>query len=352
MLAISFLFSIVVTARNPVSITARPANILIEKGENLQFINFDFKINNSSTDTLTITKIRVSVYDAKNQLLQQRFIDNNGTAPSINTIPNRILNGVSTELVFNPFEIFAADLPIHSLVYHWTFENNNGNEEEVSVTTYPKDFKQTQSLSFPLKAKVLVYDAHDLYAHHRRFNYEFSPIKALGISANFMRYAYDFVMLNDSNQQFKNKGETASDYYGFAQPVYAVGAGKIIYASNKHKDDKQFNVPALAENPLELYGNCIAIEHSDGEVSIYGHLKENSLMVKVGDIVKGQQAIAQIGISGSSFFPHLHFEMRTGILSSSEGLPSYFSNIYLIQGTIKKKSLSGLAETGSIVAAQ
>ena len=56
------------------------------------------------------------------------------------------------------------------------------------------------------------------------------------------------------------------------------------------------------KNPLELYGNCIGIQHKNGAISIYGHLKQNSLMVKMGDSVVSGQKIAAIGVSGSSFF--------------------------------------------------
>lgn len=69
----------------------------------------------------------------------------------------------------------------------------------------------------------------------------------------------------------------------------------------------------------------------------------------MGDIVKAKQEIASIGLSGSSFFPHLHFEIRTSIKNSAEGLPSYFSNIYILETEKYVKLKSGLAETGNII---
>lgn len=55
-------------------------------------------------------------------------------------------------------------------------------------------------------------------------------------------------------------------------------------------------------------GNYIAIAHSGKFYSYYGHLKKNSLLVKVGDTVLPGQVIAQVGSSGNSTDPHLHFE--------------------------------------------
>lgn len=346
-ISILLFFSFAVVSQK-VSIIPKPERIFIEHGENKQLINADFLVTNHTNDTLTLTKVLVSVFD-KNTLIHSRFLDNNGTAPGIMMIPNRKFYGASSQLIFNPFTDFSATIPLVKLVYEWTFADNNENETVINAVVSPQKYIQKANYSFPLKGKVLVYDAHDLYAHHRRFDYEFAPIKGLGIQANFMRYAYDFVMLEDNNKQFKNDGKKDEDYVGFGQPVYSIGAGKVIYASNKHKDDKSFDIPGIANNPLELYGNCIAIRHPDSSVSIYGHLKQNSLTIKTGDLVKAQQVIGTIGVSGSSFFPHLHFEMRTSIQHSAEGLPSYFSNVYLLEGGIKSKLRSGLVETGNIV---
>lgn len=58
------------------------------------------------------------------------------------------------------------------------------------------------------------------------------------------------------------------------------------------------------------YGNYVMIEHSDGTVTLYGHLYENSITVKSGDIVKSGQVIGKMGSSGRSTGSHLHFEIR------------------------------------------
>lgn len=352
---LAFVFLIICTsfqpvdAQNKISIVTKPEKNWIEQGENKQILNFDFLVTNTSQDTLTLTKLTVSVFDKQNFLLQTRFLDYNGTAPSIMVIPNREFEGQISRLIFNPFTDFALTVPISRVEFDWVFSDNADNEITVKTSVSPVKYQQTEVFTFPLKGRTLVYDAHDLYAHHRRFDYEFAPIKGLGISANFMRYSYDFVLLDETNRQFVNKGEIDEDYIGLGKPVYAVANGKVIYASNNHKDDKSFNIPGIATNPLELYGNCIAVQHADNSISIYGHLKQNSIQVKTGDVIKGQQEIAAIGVSGSSFFPHLHFEIRTSILGSAEGIPSYFSNVFLVEGKTKTRLNAGLVETGQII---
>lgn len=338
--------------QNKISIEPKPVNIYAEQGENKQFVNFDFLVTNNSTDTLRLSKVSVSIYDKKNHLIHSRFLDNNGTAPSINTIPNREFIGLETKLIFNPFTEFNLAIPLTKMEFELIFSNNREEEFIVKTVISPQKYEQMEKYAFPLNGKILVYDGHDFYAHHRRFDYEFAPIKQLGISANFMRYAYDFVMLDDAYNQFKGSSDKAENYFGFGKTVYAIADGKVIYASNKHKDDKTFDIREISNNPLELYGNCIAIQHKNNEISIYGHLKQNSLKIKVGDNVKAKQEIASIGVSGSSFFPHLHFEMRNSIKNSGDGFPSYFSNILLIEGNSNSKLKSGLVETGNIIVTQ
>lgn len=351
--SLSTLFLFVLTgyvfAQDNILIEPKPSAIYIEQGDHKQIINFDFLVSNRSTDTLSLDKLTVSAFDKDNNLLQTRFLDHNGTAPSIMILPQRIWNGKTTQLVFNPFPEFEITTPIHSLAYEWTFSNSAAQEFVLKSTVFPVKYLQKNAMNFPLKGRVLVYDAHDYNSHHRRFDYNFKPIKEFGISSNFMRYAYDFVILNNENKQFKNKGETNQDYFGFGTGVYAAASGKVIYVSAQHKDDHSFDVTKLKEDPLALYGNCVAIQHSDNSVSIYGHLKENSIKVKLGDAIKANQAIGLIGASGSAFFPHLHFEVRTSISNGAEGLPSYFGDVIVLEGKLKKKVVSGLAETGNIV---
>lgn len=58
------------------------------------------------------------------------------------------------------------------------------------------------------------------------------------------------------------------------------------------------------------YGNYISIMHEGGYITYYAHLKKNSILVKQGDTVKSGQAIAMVGSSGYSVYPHLHFEIK------------------------------------------
>ena len=56
--------------------------------------------------------------------------------------------------------------------------------------------------------------------------------------------------------------------------------------------------------------NAITVEHADGSQSRYFHIKTNSAVVNVGDIVQTGDLLAYVGSVGCSSNPHLHFEVR------------------------------------------
>lgn len=59
------------------------------------------------------------------------------------------------------------------------------------------------------------------------------------------------------------------------------------------------------------YGNYVRIRHADGKQTVYGHLKRGSIAVGQGARVTCGQRIGQVGSSGWSTGPHLHFEVKT-----------------------------------------
>ncbi|MFT5686425.1 MAG: hypothetical protein ACI8RZ_007381 [Myxococcota bacterium] len=59
------------------------------------------------------------------------------------------------------------------------------------------------------------------------------------------------------------------------------------------------------------YGNYVVIVHGDGKFTYYAHLKTWSLTVSSGQSVSCGQKLGEMGSSGYSTGPHLHFESRT-----------------------------------------
>ncbi len=66
----------------------------------------------------------------------------------------------------------------------------------------------------------------------------------------------------------------------------------------------------LEAGPASGYGNVIYLQHENGDVTVYGHMSD--VMVDAGQIVEGGEVIAEVGSTGFSTGPHLHFEVHIG----------------------------------------
>jgi murein DD-endopeptidase MepM/ murein hydrolase activator NlpD len=82
-------------------------------------------------------------------------------------------------------------------------------------------------------------------------------------------------------------------------PIIAIDNGEIVYSGNRD---------------AKGYGKEIVLKTKKGLFARYAHL--NTINVKSGDKVKAGQIIGQVGNSGYSTGPHLHFE-----INKTEGFP-------------------------------
>lgn len=58
----------------------------------------------------------------------------------------------------------------------------------------------------------------------------------------------------------------------------------------------------------DIYGRIIKLDHGNGLETIYAHNNRN--LVSVGDYVQGGETIAELGNTGKTTGPHLHFEVH------------------------------------------
>ena len=63
----------------------------------------------------------------------------------------------------------------------------------------------------------------------------------------------------------------------------------------------------VAQEYHQAYGNMVEVDHGNDLVSRYSHASR--VFVKKGDLVKRGQKIAEVGTTGRSTGPHLHFEV-------------------------------------------
>lgn len=64
--------------------------------------------------------------------------------------------------------------------------------------------------------------------------------------------------------------------------------------------------------------NAVYVQHSDGSVALYGHMKNGSTTSKnIGDMVVEGEYLGIVGSSGVSTGPHLHFEVYEGVVNNT-----------------------------------
>ena len=82
--------------------------------------------------------------------------------------------------------------------------------------------------------------------------------------------------------------------------VVAARAGRVVFVENRYPD---------VGGAGSRQDNRVIILHEDGTEAVYGHLKQGSVVVRVGDEVMTGQELAGVGNSGFSDRPHLHFHV-------------------------------------------
>ena len=91
--------------------------------------------------------------------------------------------------------------------------------------------------------------------------------------------------------------------------VIAAAAG-TVRAIRDDMDDVSFRDRPIEEIAGKGGGNQVQIDHGNGWVTLYWHLRKGSVRVKTGDQVKEGQPLGLVGLSGSTEFPHLHFQVQ------------------------------------------
>ena len=100
------------------------------------------------------------------------------------------------------------------------------------------------------------------------------------------KYAYDFIVIDEEHKFFRKDGGLNEDYYSYGMKVLSPADGEVIETVNGLRDNKPKEL-----NNFNFIGNYIMIKHNENTFSILGHLKQNSIGVKVGDIVDNYSPI-------------------------------------------------------------
>ena len=124
-------------------------------------------------------------------------------------------------------------------------------------------------------------------------------------------FAFDLVIRKNGKM---HRGHGALiDYYAFGQPVLAQADGVVLQTEDRYPDLAPPKVGAGSK------ANTVSVDYGGGIVGYYGHLRQGSVTVKVGERVRAGQTLGAVGNSGASGIPHLHFSLLDQAFFSVRG---------------------------------
>jgi murein DD-endopeptidase MepM/ murein hydrolase activator NlpD len=257
-----------------------------------------------------------------------------------------------TALIVTVKPLLLSGLPTDGLAIVAHGKDAAGQTVEARATLRVENHRSPNEYAFPLAGTWYVGAAPSLNTPHRWAANE--------------EFAYDLVALGGDGQTHKEDGSHLADYYAYGRDVLAVADGVVVETGadateandrlrQPGESEEDFGKRTVAEQNKLLaksykapLGNYVVIRHAGGEFSHYGHLKQGSVRVKAGDTVTRGQTIGQLGQTGNTTEPHLHFQLTDGPDPMySRGLPISFRNVSDLLG-----SEGSALQAGSFVTAR
>ncbi len=278
----------------------------------------------NGTDTCSLTLVRED--DAERAVFTYAFAVTLDVQPAIRLsaqtaaqgdvvavlVENNIFGqpmALSTELGlcdFVPLETpgsYGAYVPIayNRGVGEWPIEVTVGDvTQTLTVAVTQRDFavqhmtiSQTvadntwNSAAANVEFRSTIYPLYEATDNEKRWDGKFiEPVTGYRLTTQYGLWRY-------TNGVYSERHSGIDMACALGTPVSAPQNGRVLYAGY-----------------LQLTGNTIVIAHGGGVKSIYYHM--DSLNVATDDVVATGQKIGEVGTTGYSTGPHLHFEVKIG----------------------------------------
>jgi hypothetical protein len=182
------------------------------------------------------------------------------------------------------------------------------------------DVEEDNVVEFPLRGE---WTAINTPAHR---------IPSHGTNMLGMRYAFDFIRISRKPMRYLSSKNvlyhafghvSVKDCFGWSQPVYSPCEGEVVTMCDGWPDIMELNslrdsfnalfrTPKINGHDFRPLAGNYAIIHSERFSALLAHLRNGSVKVAEGQHVKAGDLIGEVGNSGNTTGPHLHFQLMKG----------------------------------------
>ena len=211
----------------------------------------------------------------------------------------------------------AAGAEAPASVRHRLTMKQHGAASVVTGAEIPVSMDRNPVLAPPVAKGIWVAVYSDAWprGHRRVF------IESHGHARLPGRFAIDWMKIDSHGRTLRDDSGLATSSFSYGAKVLAVADARVaavrdgIGEATRIADNKTHPHPDAA-------GNFISLDLGRGRFATYEHLRPGSIRVAEGDRVRVGQIIAEVGFSGDSTEPHLHFHVSDSAMPlQGEGLP-------------------------------
>ncbi|UCC41139.1 MAG: M23 family metallopeptidase [Candidatus Aminicenantes bacterium] len=229
-------------------------------------------------------------------------------------------------------------VPSH-LAHHLWVQYSNWKKEEVEETLDAGLIEVRQFtppvLGPPLESGEWITVPHNIIGRR-------AVIALDGKARAAQRYGMDLMKFGPDGKLVSGDKTKNENWYGFGAKLIAVADGVVSYVHDGEPENVPYVTPKRGTLTREnVGGNIVILDIGDGIYAVYAHVKQNSIQVEVGEMVKKGQVLAELGNTGNSGGPHLHFHVvDQNMVLAAEGIPYVFESFEIM----RKLDLNDVAE--------
>jgi murein DD-endopeptidase MepM/ murein hydrolase activator NlpD len=228
-------------------------------------------------------------------------------------------------VLYVELDLSSEALP-SALAHRLVYAREDGGEDTVAGPEVAVEKNPLPVLGPPLRGGpwVVIYDAAWARGHRRVFYAVEGRARLPG------RFATDWVRVDEAGHTERGDADLARSALGYGAEAIAVADATVVAVRNDYPE--QARVSANPKHAIsDASGNHVVLDLGDGRYAFYEHLRPGSVRVAAGARVRRGQVLGELGFTGDSTGPHLHFHVADGPSPvAAEGRPFAFDRFRVL----------------------